>query len=108
MHKNEKGWTDEQFQPLRMEDKIEFLKDYLPQYLVEIRKIYKIFSLGIHELENKRCLEFFEIGKRSIIFILEDDLKKQEEERVRKELAESIAKFAPPTREMEMASQKKK
>jgi hypothetical protein len=33
--------------------------------------------------------------KRSIIIILEDDLKKQEELATRKELVDAIAKFTP-------------
>jgi hypothetical protein len=71
------------------------LAAHLPPYLVQIRKIYSIFSLGIHELDNHTCLQFFDVGKRSIIVILEDDLKKQEELIARKELADAIAKFSP-------------
>jgi hypothetical protein len=63
-------------------------------YLFEIRKIYSIFSQGIHELDNKTCLNFFEIGKRSIVIILTDDLVHLEEMRTRKELVEAVAKFS--------------
>jgi hypothetical protein len=51
-------------------------------------------SIGIHELDNEVCLEFFDVGKRSIIFILEDDLKKQQELAARKELTDAVAKFS--------------
>lgn len=99
--KAHEGWKDEEFQGLRMDEKVAFLKAHLPQYLVEIRKIYSIFSKGIHELDNDACLEFFDVGKQSIIIVLEDDLKKQQELSVRKELAAAVAKFssdadAPP------------
>jgi hypothetical protein len=76
-----------------MDEKIGLLKGHLPPLLVETRKIYKIFSLGIHELENDACLQFFDVGKRSIIMILEDDLKKQQELADRKQLLEAVAKF---------------
>jgi hypothetical protein len=93
--KIEEGWTDTDFVPLRMDEKVAFLKDHLPSYLVETRRIYSIFSLGIHELNNETCLQFFEVGKRSIIIILEDDLKKQQELADRRELADAVAKFSP-------------
>ncbi len=91
--KAQEGWADEQF-AVRMEDKIQLLKDHLPPYLVEIRKIYSIFSKGIHELDNETCLQFFEIGKKSIMIILADDLKHMEEIAARKEMAEAVAKFS--------------
>ena len=92
--KAHEDWQDEDFRRLRMDQKIGFLKDHLPQYLVEVRKIYSIFSIGIHELDNDACLEFFDVGKQSIIIILEDDLKKQQELSIRKELAAAVAKFS--------------
>lgn len=73
--KDHEHWEDSAFEIMRMDEKIAFLKDHLPASLVETRKIYKIFSLGIHELNNDTCLRFFDVGKRSIIMILEDDLK---------------------------------
>lgn len=92
--KANEGWDDKQFDRLRMDQKIDLLKDHLPPYLVKIRKIYSIFSVGIHELDNDDCLRFFDVGKRSITFILEDDLKKQEELSARKELESAVAKFS--------------
>jgi hypothetical protein len=93
--KTAEGWADEDFSSRRMDEKVALLKDHLPSYLVEIRRIYSIFSQGIHELENEECLQFFDVGKRSIVLILEDDLKKQEELAARKELASAVAKFSP-------------
>jgi hypothetical protein len=91
--KSQEGWDDSAFKLLRMDEKIGFLKDHLPRSLVETRKIYKIFSSGIHELNNETCLQFFEVGKRSIIMILEDDLKTQQELADRRQLTEAVAKF---------------
>lgn len=89
------AWTDDQFAGLRMDEKVRFLKNHLPAHLVENRRIYGIFSKGIHELDNEQCLEFFEVGKQSIIMILEDDLKTLEALAARKMLTEAIAKFSP-------------
>ena len=97
--KADEGWKDEDFQNLRMDQKIAFLKDHLPPYLIEIRKIYSIFSKGIHELDNEACLDFFDVGRRSIVIVLEDDLKKQQELSTRKELAAAVAKFSSDSAE---------
>jgi hypothetical protein len=94
--KEAEAWKEDYFYNLRMEERVGFLKDHLPPYLIEIKRIYSIFSQGIHELENERCLQFFEIGKRSIIIVLEDDLKKQQELQARKEMAAAVAQFSSP------------
>lgn len=91
--KDVEGWSEPEFERLRMDEKIDVLKDHLPPSLVEMRRIYSIFSKGLHELENDLCLKFFDVGKRSIITILEDDLKKKEELDVRAELKKAISAF---------------
>ncbi len=104
--KGQEGWSDAAFKSLRMDEKIAFLADHLPRSLVETRKIYKIFSSGIHELQNESCLQFFDVGKRSIIMILEDDLKVQQELADRKQLAEAVAKFGADTEDGDAADGK--
>jgi hypothetical protein len=95
--KDQEGWSDEEFNRRRMVEKIEYIGSHLPAYLVANRRIYSIFSVGVHELDNEKCLAFFEVGKRSIIMILQDDLQKQEELAARSELETAIAKFGPTT-----------
>jgi hypothetical protein len=92
-HKQEKTWDESEFTRLRMDEKIAFLKDFLPNYLVSAKKLYSIFSLGIHELDNNQCLSFFDVGKRSIIVVLEEDLRMRKDQEERKKLTEAIAKF---------------
>lgn len=89
------GWTDEEFSRRRMVEKIEYIGKHLPAHLVSNRRIYSIFSLGLHQLDNDVCLSFFEVGKRSIIMILQDDLRHREELEARTELASAIAAFDP-------------
>lgn len=91
--KDAEGWNVEEFNKLRMDERVGFLKNHLPPYLVEIKRIYSIFSRGIHELDNETCLEFFEVGKRSIMIVLEDDLKHSQEMQARREMAAAVAKF---------------
>jgi hypothetical protein len=69
------------------------LKDHLPSFLVENRKIYSILSVGVHELDEKECLNWFEVMKQSIIIILEDDKKKKEELSRREVFAQAIKGF---------------
>lgn len=77
--KDAEGWTDEQFNRCRMDGKIELLKGHLPDFLVRNRTIYGILSQGIHELEDAKCLEYFNVIKSSIVVILEEDKRKQED-----------------------------
>lgn len=91
--KEAEGWDEDDFRKLRMDGRVQLLKNHLPSFLHDNRKIYSIFSKGIHELENEACLTFFNIGKRSIIMILEDDLKHKEDMQAREELKQAIAQF---------------
>lgn len=92
--KEEEGWEDEQFYSVRMEDKIKLLREHLPEFLVENRKIYSILSVGVHALDDKTCLGWFDAMKQSIIIILEDDKKKKEELERRKVFAGAIESFS--------------
>ncbi|MGE1163217.1 hypothetical protein ACQJ0Y_07910 [Peribacillus simplex] len=83
---NEPGW-DEKSYPNRMPEKILKLKDYLPEYLVENRKIYSILSKGIHELPEDTCIDIFPIVRVSIELILDEKMEKEERERKKKETA---------------------
>jgi hypothetical protein len=95
--KDIEGWKNDDFVDLHMDEKVAFLKGHLPPYLVEIRRIYSIFSKGIHQLENEACLQFFEIGKRSILIVLQEDLKRQQDLQDRKEMAAAVAQFSAPS-----------
>src|SRR5262245_23823834 len=95
-HKNDNNWSEEDFKKKRMAEKIEQLSPYLPSFLVNNKKIYSILSLGIHDLDEEACRDFFQVLFRSIVFILEEDKNAKEKEKKQKELEEAIAKYAPP------------
>jgi len=93
--KNDEGWTDEQFGRLDMVDKVKLLHDHLPTFLVENARIYAILSVGIHQLEEEKCLGAFEMLKESILIILDDDEKKRADLERRKRLSSAISAFDP-------------
>ena len=97
--KIQEGWNDEEFNRLRMEEKVLFLKEHLPKFLVENRRVYSILSLGIHELEEEACLAYFEALKHAVIIILEDDKKTREELERRQAFAKALAQFEIPDRQ---------
>lgn len=95
--KQAEGWAEPQFRDARMEDKIGLLKDHLPPFLVQSRKIYSIFSEGVHELDNDACLQFFPVGKQSILIILQEDVTKLAELAERAAMQQAIAQFQSAT-----------
>jgi hypothetical protein len=89
-------WDEADFKKARMEDKVLLMKKHLPEFLVANRKIYSILSIGIHELSEQACLGYFDVMRRSIIMILEDDKKVRDEKEQRKAFEKAIADFKLP------------
>jgi hypothetical protein len=92
--KTSENWSDEDFKKLRMAERIEFLQGHLPSFLVRNAKLYSILSVGVHELDEKQCLAFFDVLKQSTIVILEEDRLKKEEIERQKKLEKQIAAFS--------------
>ena len=67
--------TEEIYSRSRMDQKIELLSSHLPQFLVENKRMYSILSLGIHELDEKTCLSYFDILRVGIEIILDEKLE---------------------------------
>jgi hypothetical protein len=93
--KTAENWSAEDFQTLRVAEKIEFLKGHLPEFLVRNKKLYGILSLGIHELNEADCLNFFSVIRASTIFILEEDKRKKEELAQRAAVEKAIERYVP-------------
>lgn len=70
-----KTWNDEIFQKSRTAERIELLKDYLPEFLVENKSLYGILSKGIHALTENECLEYYETVKVGIELILDEKVE---------------------------------
>lgn len=81
----------EDFNKLRMSEKVNVLQDYLPTQLVEMKIIYWILSKGVHELSEEECLKYFNPLKLSIELILDQRIeieqKKNKDQKIKDELA---------------------
>ena len=90
--------TLEEFKKMRINEKFELLKEYLPNYLFENKHVYSIISAGIHTLIEEECSEYFPIVKSIIEIMLlkeeEDKNKRFLEEEKRKELNQVHNKIA--------------
>lgn len=78
--KKDPGWNESSYDPkqMRMEDRIAALRNHLPDFLVENRKIYSILSKGIHELTEEECSEAFSTIQVGITLILDEELERRE------------------------------
>ncbi|MEK4671454.1 hypothetical protein [Niallia sp. FSL R7-0271] len=73
-----------------MAEKIEYLKDYLPKFLVSNKSLYSILSKGIHELSEQECLENYDTVYAAIIYILEQKLEIDEKNKREQEIQKNI------------------
>jgi len=80
----DKNFPEGVFEKARMDERIKMLKEYLPEFLVENRKLYAILSKGIHQLGEDECQKYFETVKIGIEQILDEKI-------VQKEKAEKMA-----------------
>jgi hypothetical protein len=71
----EEDWNEQAYNAASIDNKIKILKEYLPEFLVEHRGIYRILSRGVHELEEKECLQYFSPLKDGIELILDQKLE---------------------------------
>ena len=70
----------EDFNNLRMDQKINVLKDYLASFLTSNKEIYGIISKGINELSEEECLDYFSVLKNNILLIIHEwNIKKSEQ-----------------------------
>lgn len=87
------GWDETAFQIAKIKEKINMIKEYLPEFVVQNKEIYGILSGGIHTYEEELCLEMFPIMKRGIIAMLEAKYREMEQQKEFDEVSKSIAKL---------------
>ena len=68
----------ETFERCRMSEKIELLKNYLPNFLIKNKVAYGILSKGVHELSEDECINSFNLLEKTIELILSEKLEKKE------------------------------
>ena len=74
----------------RAKERIELLKKYLPEVLIDNKNIYSIISKGLHELSEGDCLGYFPVLKDCIELILIDIQKSMEEKKKKEQIEKSI------------------
>lgn len=85
--------SEEDFIHSEFKDKLEALRPYLPQVLVDNKNIYGIVSKGVHELSESECLEMYPYIKAGIELILDDIIAEKE----RREKEKLFSKFVADT-----------
>lgn len=83
-------WKPKKLLGMWMEDKIQELRDELPEFLVENKKVYGILSKGIHELTEEKCLKHFSVLSMSINLMLDQELSIIDKHNRQKELKKAL------------------
>ena len=98
--KKESDWDEDKYMKQKVAEKIETLKTYLPDFLVENKSLYGILSKGIHSLTEKECLVNFETVKIGIELILDEKVEKMAKqlkiEEARKKIAQATQNMKKP------------
>lgn len=72
--------TEEEFRQKRMNEKIEYISDFLPDYFKENSHMYGVLSKGVHELEEEECRKYLPIVKTIIFFSLDEAVENRNKE----------------------------
>ena len=84
------GSLPEDFDEMRVKEKIKALSNYLPEYMVENRNAYGILSKGIHELSEDDCKAGYDILYNLIVLILEDEEERRKRDLRKKNISNAI------------------
>ncbi|MCC1485577.1 hypothetical protein [Winogradskyella immobilis] len=82
--------SEEEFRKKRMDSKIEYIQEHLPDYFNENSHIYGTLSKGIHELQEEECREYLPIVQTIIYFSLDEAVDKRNKELRKKEFAKKL------------------
>jgi hypothetical protein len=87
------SWDEGEFTNKRMNEKIQFLRDYLPALLVKNAASYGILSDGLHNLSEEDCLAFFPILRTGILLILQQDIERKARAASETEFSKAVSTF---------------
>lgn len=76
-----------------IKNKIKLLASYLPDFLVDNKEMYSILSLGIHKLEEEKCLKHFGLLKTGIEMILDEKLEAYNKDKKKEDAARTIKRL---------------
>lgn len=86
----EEGNKPADYDSLRWDEKIEALKDSLPDLVVQNKKVFSLLSKGIHELTDEHCKLMFPVVKLVIFQMLEQEEHKRKKAVAAKETAAAL------------------
>jgi hypothetical protein len=89
-------WADEDYKNKSVAERIEMMKEHLPDFMVDNKRLYGILSRGMHELTEEARLGFSEIAISSIRFILLDEHERKQERVRRANVKKAIENYHPP------------
>jgi len=85
------SWDEEMYaKNRRMDEKIDLLRNHLPDLLVQNRNLYGILSIGIHELTEDECQGRFPVVKTGIEIILDAKLEEIQKREKQKQFEKDI------------------
>ena len=90
----DKNEYENEFQQLRMGDRIKKLEGVLPKGIVENKAIYGILSKGIHELSEEECLMYYPVLLDCTFLILNQKEEKRERDILEKRISTDIQKIS--------------
>lgn len=76
-----------------MSDKINILKDTLPDFLVQNKHMYSILSSAVHELDEDICKGAYPFIKDSILMILDQEIDRISSEKKEQNLTKELQNF---------------
>jgi hypothetical protein len=91
--KADDAWDDAQYDRSRIPERIRLLHKHLPPRLVSAASLYKLLSVGIHELSEEECLDAFAFVKGAIELIL----KERHEDKRYDEVIKAVNAKNPPS-----------
>lgn len=86
-------WNDDEFQKLRVTERIKKLRKFLPEFLVQNSTLYSIVSKGIHELSEEECNEYFPVLRECLEYVLTDIQAHKETEEKKQLLTKKIGEI---------------
>ena len=86
------GLTEwQEFKDARTDERIGLLRENIPKFMSEHPQLYRVLSLGIHELTEKQCAAELPMLRKSIELIMRDRVTAARQKREREEVSKLVA-----------------
>lgn len=84
------GTTEADFRKLRMVEKVNLLKEFLPDEMSEFKSLYSILSVGVHDMSEDDCKKYFPALKLAIEVIWDSEIERKEKEARKRNVAAEL------------------